>query len=94
MVENTVLIVDDNVNIVSSFKRMTKREPYKVYIARSGFEALAVMEKERIDILITDEMMPVMRGSELIKQVKALLTSPLVQLLNPASRVIVLVWLI
>lgn len=72
MAENTILIVDDNANIVDSFKRSTHREPFTVLTARTAFEALTVLENNHVDMVITDEMMPVMRGSELILKVRKL----------------------
>lgn len=67
---NTILIVDDNANIVDSFKRSTYKEPFSVLTARTGFEALNLLKNEHVDLLITDEMMPVMRGTQLVVKVR------------------------
>lgn len=72
MSEKIILLVDDNGNIVDSFKRSTHRSDFKVLTARSGFEALTVLKENHVDLLITDEMMPVMRGTELIAKVREL----------------------
>ena len=44
---------------------------YTVLIAGDGGEALGIMEKEHIDVILTDIMMPVMDGFELIASVRA-----------------------
>lgn len=69
MSENIVLLVDDNGNIVNSFKRSTHRESFKVLTARSGFEALNILKNNGVSMVITDENMPVMKGSELIMKI-------------------------
>ncbi|TBW49234.1 response regulator [Marinobacter halodurans] len=65
-----LLIVDDEPNILSSLKRVFARENYTLFFARSGEEALAVMEKESIDLVMTDFMMPGLNGSELLRRVR------------------------
>lgn len=42
---------------------------YKVYTAISGDEALEIMEKQAIDIIITDQRMPKMTGVEFLEKV-------------------------
>ena len=64
---NKVLIVDDETNILSTLKSVLSGEPYDVICAGSGDEALEIMEKEEIDILISDEKMPGMSGTELLE---------------------------
>ncbi len=63
---NKVLIIDDESMIRSTLKSVLSREPYEVICADSGEEALAIMEREEIDLIITDEMMPGMTGIELL----------------------------
>ena len=64
--KSKVLIVDDESMIRSTLKSVLSREPYDVICADSGEEALAILEKEEIDLIITDEMMPGMTGIELL----------------------------
>jgi DNA-binding NtrC family response regulator len=63
---NKVLIIDDETMILSTLKSVLSREPYDVICVESGEEALAIMEKEEIALIITDEMMPGMTGIELL----------------------------
>ena len=65
-----VLFVDDEENILSSLRRAMIDEPYICYFAISGAEALKIMAKERIQIIISDMKMPNMTGLELMKNIK------------------------
>lgn len=64
----TILYVDDEENNLFSFKA-NFRMKYKVYTAISGDEALEIMEKQAIDIIITDQRMPKMTGVEFLEKV-------------------------
>ncbi|MDB6066033.1 MAG: hypothetical protein JWR26_2241 [Pedosphaera sp.] len=67
-----ILIVDDEVNIVSATRRMLEHYGYKIVVANSGQEALRIFTRhdEQIDLVITDIMMPGMDGLALIKALK------------------------
>ena len=60
-----ILIVDDDNNTRRLFKAVLETENYSVFTAKNGEEALKVMEKEYIDLVILDIMMPKMDGYEL-----------------------------
>ena len=60
-----ILIVDDDNNTRRLFKAVLETENYSVFTAQNGEEALKVMEKEYIDLVILDIMMPKMDGYEL-----------------------------
>jgi response regulator RpfG family c-di-GMP phosphodiesterase len=64
----TILYLDDEENNLISFKA-NFRLKYKVYIAISGDEALKIIEKNSIDIIITDQRMPKMTGVEFLEKV-------------------------
>jgi DNA-binding NtrC family response regulator len=65
----TILIVDDESNILDMLKEQLAFFEYNIITARSGKEALQKAEKlKRIDILLTDIMMPFMNGIELAKK--------------------------
>ena len=69
--EHTVLIVDDEVEILKSLSRGLHAEPYSLVFATSGMQALeAFVRDERISVIITDMRMPGMNGLELLKQVE------------------------
>lgn len=67
----SVLFVDDEVNILSSLKRGLIDEDYTCFFASSGKEALEIMEKEKISVIVSDMRMPEMDGLALLKTVKS-----------------------
>lgn len=64
----TVLYVDDEENNLVSFKA-NFRIKYNVLIALSGDEAMSILEKKHVDIIITDQRMPNMTGVEFLEKV-------------------------
>ena len=67
----TVLFVDDDTLVTRSMERMLRDEPYVILTANSPAEALALMETSPVDVIISDECMPEMSGSELLAAVRA-----------------------
>jgi|GEM_PF-1173677 len=70
MEKNIVLFVDDEDNILHSIKRAVLTEDFTAVFANSAIEALTLMEKHEVSVLITDMMMPQMDGLSLLKEVK------------------------
>ena len=58
----TILVVDDNREIVYSISELLKYEGYQVVKAYDGMEALEALEREKIDLILLDVMMPKMNG--------------------------------
>lgn len=69
MRKNKVLLVDDEPNITSGLKRALRREPYEIVTANSGLEGLEILAAQTIDVVVTDEQMPGMSGSEFLRTV-------------------------
>ena len=67
MRERTVLFVDDDCIVLRSIARDLLDEPYNVFFARSGEEALQILSHQDVHILVTDIRMPEMDGIELLK---------------------------
>jgi response regulator RpfG family c-di-GMP phosphodiesterase len=65
-----LLCVDDEPNILSALRRLLRPHGYQVTIAGSGAEALAIMEKQVFDLVISDMRMPEMDGAQFLEQVK------------------------
>jgi len=65
----TLLFVDDELNILSSLKRLFRPQGYNIIVATSGPEALALMKEEKIDLVISDMRMPEMSGAEFLEEV-------------------------
>lgn len=68
----TVLFVDDEVRLLQSLKRGMMDEPYRSLFANSGAEALELMKKEKVHVIVTDMRMPEMNGLELLRHVREL----------------------
>ena len=67
----TVLIADDEPNIVISLEFMMKREGHRVIVARNGVEALAAIRKERPAMVLLDAAMPELSGFDVCEAVRA-----------------------
>lgn len=65
-----LLLVDDEPNILASLRRVFQRENYELLFARSAEEALRILEKQPVELIMTDFMMPGMNGSELLREVR------------------------
>lgn len=68
--EHTILCVDDEVNILNALKRLLRKEPYRLITCTSGAEALEHLANNAVHIVISDQRMPKMSGTEFLKQVK------------------------
>ena len=66
-----ILVVDDEPFVSDAVKMMLAFDGHQVDTASSGLEALALFEKEKYDLVITDYSMPVMKGDELATTIKA-----------------------
>jgi len=68
--EITILVVDDEVMMRQLLEKILGRDGYRVLNAADGEEALVIMGKEAINIVISDLQMPGMSGLDLLKMVK------------------------
>ncbi len=66
---STVLLVDDEPALLAGMAHALRRDPYEVVTAASGPEALAMLERVSIDVVLSDEQMPGMCGTELLARV-------------------------
>ena len=64
-----IIIVEDNVELLMMMRHLLSRK-YNVVTVRNGKEAIEVIQKTELDLIISDVMMPVMDGYELVKYVK------------------------
>ncbi|MEW7973073.1 MAG: response regulator [Candidatus Thiodiazotropha endolucinida] len=67
----TILIVDDEPNIVLSVEYLMKREGYQVMTASDGQVAIEMIADTRPDLLILDVMMPRKNGFEVCREIRA-----------------------
>ena len=66
----TLLLVDDEENILNSLRRVLRSEPYKLLTCNSGEAALQLFAEQPIDLVISDARMPGMDGAALLAQVQ------------------------
>jgi CheY-like chemotaxis protein len=66
-----ILVVDDEPMVCETIGMLLSFDGHEVVPAASGKEALALLEKNRFDLVITDYTMPGMKGDELALAVKA-----------------------
>jgi signal transduction histidine kinase len=76
-----LVIVDDEPVILQILKAVFEDEPYKLTLANSGHEALQVMDRSGVDLLLTDKNLPDINGLELLKAAKKV---------NPDAEVIII----
>lgn len=67
----TILIADDEKNILISLEFLMKREGYLVMVAHDGQEAIDVISKEHPDLVLLDVMMPKKTGFDVCQEVRA-----------------------
>lgn len=67
----TVLIADDEKNILISLEFLMMREGYKVILARDGQQAIDAIHREHPDLVLLDVMMPEKTGFEVCQEVRA-----------------------
>ncbi len=67
----SILIVDDNLENQRILTRLLSSQGYRAWTAKSGVEALAVIEQDLPDLILLDIMMPGMDGYEVCRRLKA-----------------------
>lgn len=65
-INGKILFVDDEINILSSMKRLFRREGYGIFTAESGKDGLEILENNDIDVIVSDMRMPEMSGAEFL----------------------------
>ena len=77
---NNILICDDERDIVNALKIYLSNPEYCLFEAYNGAEALEVIEKEKIDLILLDIMMPKMDGLEAMTRIRAVSDVPIILL--------------
>ena len=76
----TVLVVDDEQNIVNIIAFNLKKEGYEVLTAGDGEEAVEIVEKHQPDLILLDIMMPKMDGYEACRKIREKYNIPIIML--------------
>ncbi len=65
-----ILICEDEEILLTALQFRMRKVGYKAIIAKNGQEALDIFEKEQIDLIVADILMPKITGLELIKRIR------------------------
>jgi two-component system, OmpR family, response regulator len=67
----SILVVEDDITLNKMISTKLKIENYQVFSAFDGLQALDIMDKEHVDLIVSDIMMPNMNGYELVKELRS-----------------------
>lgn len=70
--KRTLLLVDDEESIVSSLKRLLRRDGYDIITANSGPQGLQRLAEHEVDVILSDQRMPGMMGVDFLRRAKEL----------------------
>ena len=70
--QRSLLLVDDEQNIVSALKRLLRPDGYQIFTANSGQEGLDLLERHPVDVIVSDQRMPGMIGADFLRKAKLL----------------------
>lgn len=65
--ERTLLLVDDETSILSTLKRLLRREGYTILSANDGQAGLEILATHRVDVVLCDGLMRQMSGAEFLR---------------------------
>jgi len=68
----TLLLVDDEQNIISALCRLLRRDGFRIITANSGTEGLQQLAANKVDVILSDQRMPGMTGVEFLRRAKEL----------------------
>ena len=68
--QRSLLLVDDEANILAALKRLLRRDGYNILSANSGQEGLALLAQHDVDVIVSDQRMPGMTGVEFLRTAK------------------------
>ena len=78
--QKTILIIEDDSNIRELLRLYLSQEGYKIETAQDGMEGLRAFRAHEPDLILLDLMMPVMDGTQVIKEVRAVSEVPVIML--------------
>jgi EAL domain-containing protein (putative c-di-GMP-specific phosphodiesterase class I)/FixJ family two-component response regulator len=68
--ERTLLVVDDEPNIASSLRRLLRGDGYRILTAHGAAEGFELLARNEVGVIISDQRMPAMCGTEFLSRVK------------------------
>ncbi|UTY60963.1 EAL domain-containing protein [Massilia sp. erpn] len=70
--QRSLLLVDDEPNILAALKRLLRRDDYTIHTAASGPEGLEILARHPVDVIVSDQRMPGMIGADFLRKAKDL----------------------
>ena len=65
-----ILVVDDEINICNALRRSLRKEGYEILVANEPAQGLEILKAEKIDLVLSDHLMPNMTGLEFLSIVR------------------------
>lgn len=65
-----ILIIEDDLSVQQMFNQYLESKGFTVFCASEGREGMRLMQQQKIDLIITDIMMPEMDGLEVIQEIR------------------------
>jgi DNA-binding NtrC family response regulator len=87
MKPHSILIVDDEKNVLNALQRALRKEPYTIFAADSADKALQLIKAREVSLVISDYNMPGTNGLDFLKQIKALYPQVLTIMLTGQAEV-------
>lgn len=69
-IKKRILIIEDNEILINTMQFILMKEGYELLLAKTGKEGLDLIEKNKIDLLITDLALPYANGIEIIDRLR------------------------
>ena len=79
--KTSILVIDDDIGLRKTLLDILKARGYEIFVAENGTEGLALLQKNPVNLVLTDQGLPDMSGIDILSKVKAL---------YPAIQVIIL----
>jgi DNA-binding response OmpR family regulator len=68
---HNILVVDDDILVLDALRELLVADGYEVMTAARGQEALEILEREYVDLVVLDVIMPKMTGFDVCRQIRA-----------------------
>ena len=82
-----ILIIEDDINIHNLIRELLTKNNYQTIDAYSGTEAILILEKQEVDLILLDLMLPGLKGEEIISKIKEIPIIVLSAKINPKDKV-------
>ena len=68
----TLLLLDDEENILSALNRLLRRDGYRIFTATAVDQAFDILARTNVEVILSDQRMPEMSGTEFLSKVKGM----------------------